>query len=46
LKLLNNFIENERNRVEEINLFENNGRGFELASADFEREQYPESRCI
>ena len=36
-------LEDERSRVSEINFFENNGRGFELATADFERENNPSS---
>ena len=38
--------EDESSRVSEMNLFENNGKGFELATADFEREQNPGSRKI
>jgi len=36
-------LEDESSRVSEINLYENNGRGFELATADFEREKNPSS---
>ena len=36
-------LEDETSRVSEINLFENNGREFELATADFERENNPSS---
>ena len=35
--------EDEKSRVDELNLFQNNGRGFELVSVDFEREINPES---
>ena len=31
-------LEDEISRVKEVNLFQNNGRGFNLVSADFERE--------
>lgn len=35
--------EDEKSRVDELNLFHNNGKGFELVSVDFERELNPES---
>jgi len=35
--------EDEISRVDEINIFHNNGRGFKLKSADFEREINQES---
>ena len=37
-------LENEKEKIEEIETFKNNGRGFKLTSADYEKASNPNHR--